>query len=55
MYVFCVQPVSVLNVAFCMSCSVIMMVDDARGNHMEEAYFRAGLMAHYVATCYCGE
>ena len=28
----------------CMTCSVLMLVEDARGDHMEEAYSRAGLM-----------
>ena len=27
-----------------MTCSLLMMVEDARGDHMEEAYYRAGLM-----------
>ena len=43
-FVSCVHPVAVLNVAFCMNCSLLMLVEDARGNHMEEAYFIAGLM-----------
>ena len=34
----------VLNAAFCMACSLLMLVEDARGDHMEEAYSRAGLM-----------
>ena len=29
----------------CMTCSLLMLVEDARGDHMEEAYSRAGLMA----------
>ena len=46
----CVHPVSVLNAEFCMTCSLLMLVEDARGDHMEEAYARAGLMtALYVA------
>ena len=28
----------------CMTCSLLMLVEDARGDHMEEAYSRAGLM-----------
>ena len=24
--------------AFCMACSLLMLVEDARGDHMEEAY-----------------
>ena len=51
MFVSCVHPVAVLNAAFCMTCSLLMLVEDARGDHMEEAYSRVGLMtALYVAT-----
>ena len=39
-----VHHVLVLNAAFCMTCSLLMLVEDARGNHMKEAYSRAGLM-----------
>ena len=42
MFVSCVHPVAVLNAAFCMTCSLLMLVEDARGDHMEEAYSRAG-------------
>ena len=34
--------VAVFNAAFCMTCSLLMLVEDARGDHMEEAYSRAG-------------
>ena len=44
MCVSCVHPVVVLNAAICMTCSLLMMVEDERGDHMEEAYSRAGLM-----------
>ena len=44
MFVSCVHPVAVLNARFCMTCSLLMLVEDARGDHMEEAYSRAGLM-----------
>ena len=44
MFVSCVHPVTIINAAFCMTCSLSMLVKDARGDHMEEAYFRAGLM-----------
>ena len=44
MFVSCVHPVAVLNSAFCMTCSLLMLVEDARGNHMEEEYSIAGLM-----------
>ena len=33
-----------INDAFCMTCSFLILVEDARGDHMDEAYFRAGLM-----------
>ena len=42
MFMSCVHPVAVLNAAFCMTCSLLMLVEDARGDHMEEAYSRAG-------------
>ena len=42
MFVSCVHPVAVLNAAFCMTCSLLMLVEDAMGNHTEEAYSRAG-------------
>ena len=44
MFVSCVYPVAVLNAVFCMTCSLLMLVEDARGDHMEEAYSRAGLI-----------
>ena len=36
--------VAVLNAVFCTTCNLVMVVEDARGDHMEEAYSRAGLM-----------
>ena len=44
MFVSWVNPVAVLNAAFCMTCSLLMLVEDARGDHMEEAYSRASLI-----------
>ena len=44
MVVSCVNPVAVLNAAVCMTCSLLMLVEDARCDHMEEAYCRVGLM-----------
>ena len=41
MYV-CVHPVAVLNAAFCMTYSLLMLVEDA--DHTEEEYSRAGLI-----------
>ena len=47
MFVSCVHSVAVLNAAFCMTWSLLMPVEDERGDHldtMEEAYSRAGLI-----------
>ena len=44
MFVSCVHRVVVFNAAFCMTCSLSMLVEDAKGDHIEEAYARAGLM-----------
>ena len=44
MIVSCVHHVAVLNAAFCMTCSLLMLVEDAIGDHTEEAYSRAGLI-----------
>ena len=44
MFVSCVHPVAVLNAAFCMTCSLLMLVEDALGDHTEETYSRAGLI-----------
>ena len=43
-FVSCVHPVAVLNAAFCITCSLMMLIEDARSDHMEEAYSRSGLM-----------
>ena len=45
MCVSCVHPVALPIAAFCMTCSLLVLVEDARGDHMEEAHSRAGLMA----------
>ena len=42
--VVCLYHVAVLNAAFCMPCNLLMLVEDVRADHMEEAYSRAGLM-----------
>ena len=44
MFVSCVYPVAVLNATFCMTCNLLMLIQDARGDHMEDAYSRAGIM-----------
>ena len=44
MFVSCVHPVAVLNAAFCVTCSLLMLVEDVRVDYMEEAHSRDGLM-----------
>ena len=44
MFVSCVHPVAVLNTAFCMTCCLLMLVEDTIDDHTEEAYSRAGLI-----------
>ena len=44
MCVSCVHHVAVLNVAFCTTCILLMLVEDAGSDHMEEAYSIAGLI-----------
>ena len=44
MFVSCVHPVEVLNAAFCTTFSLLVLVEESRGDHMEEAYSRVGLM-----------
>ena len=44
MFVSCVHPVTVLNAAFCMTCSLLMLTEDAISDHTEEAYSRACLI-----------
>ena len=48
----CVHPVAFLRAVFCTICSLsIMLVSDALGDHMVEAYSSTGLvMALYVAS-----
>ena len=51
--VSCMHPVAVLNAAFCMTCSLLMLVGDARGDHLEEAYSRAGTRNCLVGSHEC--
>ena len=44
MFVSCVHSVAVLDAVFCMTCSLLMLVVDARDDHMEEEYSRAVLI-----------
>ena len=47
MFVSCVHYVVVLNAAFCMTCSLLMLVEDERGDHMEEAHSKSGLITAF--------
>ena len=38
MFVSCVHPVVVLSAAFCMTCSLLMLFEDEKGDHMEECF-----------------
>ena len=48
LYVCVLCLVAVLNAAFCMTFSLLMLVEDAIGDHMEEAYSRAGLIGSHA-------
>ena len=50
MFVSCVHPVAVLNVVFCMTCSLLMLVMDARGDHI---YFVGSHECLLVSTTSC--
>ena len=43
MVVSCVHHVAISNGVFCITCSLLMLVEDVRGDHMEEVCSRAGL------------
>ena len=46
-----VHPIVILNVVFCVTCSLLMFVSDASGDHMVETYTSMGLfMALYVVS-----
>ena len=49
MFASCVHPMAVLNAAFCMTCSLLMLVEDARGDHSD----RSGLCACTEMLCMC--
>ena len=49
-FVSIIHPVDILNVVFCIICSLLMFASDASGDHMVETYSSMGLvMALYVA------
>ena len=41
MFVSCLHPVAVSHVTFCVTCSLLMLVEDARSDHMEENILRS--------------
>lgn len=46
-----VQPVAMRSAVFCMVCSFCVLVDDAMGDHIVEAYSSIGrVMALYVES-----
>ena len=47
MFVSCVHPVAVLNAAFCMTCSFLMLVEDAIGD-------RRGILQSRSHNCFIG-
>ena len=51
MLVSCMHPVAVLNVVLCMPCSLLMLVEDARGDRMEETYSRDWLLPFTLSCC----
>ena len=53
MCVSCVHPVAVINTAFCMTCSLLMLVEDAIGDHTEEIYSRAVLITAFIGSHEC--
>ena len=48
MFVSCVHPVAVLNAEFCMTCSLLKLGEDERGDHMEETYSIDCLMSFII-------
>ena len=51
MFVSCVHPVAVLNAAFCMTCSLLMLVEDAIGDHILVIYlFKALSLTNLPST-----
>ena len=49
MFVSCVHPVAVLNAAFCMTCSLLMLVEDAIGGP-----YRRGILQSRSHNCFIG-
>ena len=54
MLVSCVHPVAILSAVFCIIFSLSMLVSDAFGDQLVEAYSSTGLvMALYVSSSLC--
>ena len=49
MFVSCMHPVAVLNAAFCMTCSLLMLVEDAIGDP-----YRRGILQSRSHNCFIG-
>ena len=58
-FVSCVHPVAVLNAAFCMTCSLLMLVKDAKGDHNGRgklqcrSYSSHECLILYTPSCCC--
>ena len=48
MFVSCVHPVAVLNAAFCMTCSLLMLVEDAKNMHVSLIFCFVVVCSHVV-------
>ena len=53
MFISCVHHVAVFNAEICVTCSLLMLVEYARGKHMEETNSRGGLMTALEMYCMC--
>ena len=49
MFASCVHPVAVINAAFCTTCSILMLVKDARGDDNER-----GILQSKSHNCFVG-
>ena len=52
-FVSCVHPVAVLNAAFCMTYSLLMLVEDAIGDHTEEAILQSRSHNCFIGSHEC--
>ena len=51
MFVSCVHPVAILNDAFCKNCSLLMLVEDARGILQSLIGNHEGLLLFIISYC----